>query len=417
MPVEYLTPGVYVEEIDSGMKPIAGVGTSTAAIIGEAADDVKMPDQPGKFKKDDKGATVIDDKTKKPVPLPYSVAPAGIPQLITSWEAFKNNFGDIQPGNKRLAHAVYGFFNNGGARAWITRIAHTDSAKDYMPVLDRYKAIDEISLVVVPGASVEVQDMVLNHCEGEYQQDRFAILDGQPVTDLTKEAIQGGLRNSDHGYGAIYYPWIQVYDPVDDRREIIPPSGHIAGIFARVDEERGVHKAPANELIHGALGVGIRNVDGSETPMVLSRADQAGLNPHGVNVIRKFDGDIRIWGARTLATDVNAEWRLINVRRLFLFIKKSIDHGTQWVVFEPNDQALWGKITRDVSDFLRRVWRSGALFGPTEQEAFFVKCDATNNPREVRDAGQVIIDIGVAPVKPAEFVIFRISQWAGPNPG
>jgi len=348
--------------------------------------------------------------------LPYAPTPAGEPKLITSWESFKNHFGDFQAGNMRLAHAVYGFFNNGGTRAWIARLGHGAEPRDYQTVLDRFRAIDEISLVVVPGASLEVQDMVLNHCEDVYLQDRFAILDGQPVVDLTKERIQGGLRNSDRGYGAIYYPWIQVYEPVNNRREIIPPSGHIAGIYARVDEQRGVHKAPANEIIRGALGVGIRAVDGTETEMVLSKADQAGLNPHGINVIRKFDGDIRIWGARTLATDVNAEWRYINVRRLFLFLKKSIDHGTQWVVFEPNDLALWGKITRDVSDFLRRVWRSGALFGATEAEAFFVKCDATNNPREVRDAGQVIIDIGVAPVKPAEFVIFRISQWAGPNP-
>jgi hypothetical protein len=183
-----------------------------------------------------------------------------------------------------------------------------------------------------------------------------------------------------------------------------------------VDAERGVHKAPANEVIRGALGVGVRDAGGAETEVLVSKAEQAGLNPDGVNVIRKFQGDIQIWGARTLATRVNSEWRYINVRRLFLFLRKSIDHGTQWVVFEPNDLALWGKITRDVSDFLRRVWRSGALFGATENEAFFVKCDETNNPREVRDAGQVIIDIGVAPVKPAEFVIFRISQWAGPNP-
>jgi phage tail sheath protein FI len=415
MPVEYLTPGVYVEEVDSGLKPIAGVGTNTAGIIGEAADNVTMPPQPGKFQKDAAGNPAKGPDGKL-VPLPYTVAPAGIPQLVTSWEQFKNKFGDFQPGNSRLAHAVYGFLNNGGTRAWIARVPPGADPKAYQGVLDEFHGIDEIALVVVPGASRDVQDMVLNHCEDEYLQDRFAILDGQPVTDLTKEAIQGGLRDSDHGYGAIYYPWIEVYDPVTNAHEYVPPSGHIAGIYARVDEERGVHKAPANELIRGALGVGVNPVNGPATPMVLSKADQAGLNPHGINVLRKFDGDIRVWGARTLATDVNAEWRYINVRRLFLFVRKSIDHGTQWVVFEPNAPPLWGNIRRDVSDFLRRVWRSGALFGATESDAFYVKCDETNNPPEVRDAGQVIIEIGIAVVKPAEFVIFRISQWGGPNP-
>jgi len=446
MPVEYLTPGVYVEEIDSGMKPIAGVGTSTAAFIGDVAGITEappepagrpprepeagarpnpfvdanfiMPEQPGKVQKDANGNVLREGGRPdgKPLPLRYELAPIGEPRLITSWEQFKNNFGDFQEGNKRLAHAVYGFFNNGGTRAWIARVAHAAPPDAYQAVLDRFRAIDEISLVVVPCASVEIQNMVLDHCENEYLQDRFAIFDGQPiVAPLTTDNIQI-VRNSQHGYGAIYYPWIQVYDPVTKGREIVPPSGHIAGIYARVDAERGVHKAPANEVIRGALGVGVRDAGGAETEVLVSKAEQAGLNPDGVNVIRKFQGDIQIWGARTLATRVNSEWRYINVRRLFLFLRKSIDHGTQWVVFEPNDLALWGKITRDVSDFLRRVWRSGALFGATENEAFFVKCDETNNPREVRDAGQVIIDIGVAPVKPAEFVIFRISQWAGPNP-
>jgi phage tail sheath protein FI len=439
MPVEYLTPGVYVEEVDSGLKPIAGVGTNTAGLIGEVFDDVKMPARPGKFepgKEPGKFEMEPDpaqagkfrqkmDATGKPIPIApvpvqYPLAPAEEPRLVTSWEQFKTNFGDIQDGNLRLAHAVYGFFNNGGTRAWIGRVGHGAGTQEYQNVLDKFRAIDDIALLVVPGASREVQEKMLSHCEDTYLQDRFAILDGQPVTDhgnLTKDAIQGGLRDSDHGYGAIYYPWIQVYDPVSDARIYVPPSGHIAGVYARVDELRGVHKAPANEVIRGALGVGVKPVNGDATEMVLSKAEQAGLNPHGINVIRKFDGNINVWGGRTLATDVNSEWRYINVRRLFLFLRKSLDHGTQWVVFEPNNQALWGKIVREISDFLRRVWRSGALFGLTESEAFYVKCDESNNPREVREAGQVIIEIGVAVVEPAEFVIIRISQWTGPNPG
>lgn len=442
MPVEYLTPGVYVEEIESGLKPIAGVGTSTAGIIGEVADNVTMPPQPGKVRKepavdkegkpvlkdgkpvlravDKDGKPVLDDNGTqlkdnngnplRPAFVPYTLAPALEPRLITSWEQFKNNFGDFQEGNKRLAHAVYGFFDNGGTRAWVSRVPLGAKNVDiYRQALDKFHGIDEIALLVIPGASVEVQTFMLSHCENVYLRDRFAILDGQPVTELTKSAIQGGLRDS--SYGAIYYPWIQVFDPVTGARDYVPPSGHIAGLYAFVDSAYGVHKAPANETIRGALGVGVKPLNGEATEVLISKADQAGLNPHDINAIRKFDGNIKVWGAHTLLGEENSEWRYINVRRLFLFIEKSIDHGTQWVVFQPNDQQLWGKITREISDFLRRVWRSGALFGATESEAFFVKCDASNNPPEVRAAGQCIIDIGVAPVKPAEFVIFRITQW------
>jgi phage tail sheath protein FI len=424
MPVEYLTPGIYVEEVDSGLKPIAGTSTSTSGFIGEVADDTLLGPQPGQFETEPDPDPAKKDKVRlkrdaagKPIPVPYLLPPVHEPRLITSWEHFKTTFGDFQQGNLRLAHSMFGFFNNGGTRAWVARVTIGAKPEDYQAVLDKFRAIDEISILVVPGASVVVQEKMLSHCEDEYLRDRFAILDGQPVTELTKAAIQGGLRDSDHGYGAIYYPWIQVYDPVTDSRDYVPPSGHIAGIYARVDEERGVHKAPANEVIRGALGVGVKPGNAPATEMVLSKADQAGLNPHGVNVIRRFDSNINVWGARTLATDVNAEWKYINVRRLFLFIRKSIDHGTQWVVFEPNNQALWGKIIREVSAFLRRVWRSGALFGATESQAFYVKCDETINPREVRAAGQVIIEIGVAVTMPAEFVIFRISQWAGTDAG
>jgi phage tail sheath protein FI len=139
------------------------------------------------------------------------------------------------------------------------------------------------------------------------------------------------------------------------------------------------------------------------------------LNPDGINVIRTFNGNITVWGARTLGGDANGEWKYISVRRLFLFLRESIDEGTQWVVFEPNTPNLWAKITRNITAFLTNVWRSGALFGNTAQEAFYVKCDAELNPPEVRDAGRVVTEIGVAVAKPAEFVIFRISQWGGPS--
>jgi len=185
----------------------------------------------------------------------------------------------------------------------------------------------------------------------------------------------------------------------------VPPSGHIAGIYARTDEERGVHKAPANAAVLGALNV----------KYYISKPKQELLNPQGVNCIRNMNGNITVWGARTVGGDKNAEWKYINVRRFFLFLRESIDEGTQWVVFEPNDPALWGKIRRNVSAFLTNVWRSGALFGLTPEEAFYVKCDAETNPPEVRDLGMVVTEIGVAIIRPAEFVIFRITQSTGPR--
>ncbi len=388
---QYLAPGVYVEEIEASVKPIAGTGTSTAGFIGVAeVDAANMPIQPGKS-------------------IPYALAPAGMPQLVTSWESFKNLFGDFQSGNWILAHAVYGFFNNGGTRCWVVRLTTVDAAA-VEAALARFATIDEIALVAVPGAlDSAIQEAVITHCKN--LGDRFAILDGQesqgdppqPITNFTAQNIQGNTPRSD--YAALYFPRIQVFDPITNDIVPIPPSGHIAGIYARVDTERGVHKAPANEVVRGALGLEHR----------LSRADQEGLNPAGINLIRDLNGNLVVWGARTLGGDANAEWKYINIRRLFLFLRESIDEGTQWAVFEPNDTALWAKITRNVEAFLTNVWRSGALFGTTPEEAFYVRCDESTNPPEVRDLGQVVTEIGVAVVKPAEFVIFRLSQWAGPG--
>lgn len=400
---QYLSPGVYVEEVPSGSAPIAGVGTSTAGFIGQVANNVTMPDQPGKFQTE-KDATTGEDKLVlvdgKPVPIPYTVADAGKPALVTSWVEFKNSFGDFQEGNKILAHAVYGFFNNGGTRCWVARLTNVGNATDVKNALETFEAIDEIALVAVPGTlDAAIQGSIIDHCEKV--GDRFAILDGQRATAFTTAAIKGTVRNSN--YAALYFPWISVFDPVTKKNDFVPPSGYMAGVYARVDTVRGVFKAPGNEVIRGALGVEAR----------LSKAHQDGLNPDGINVIRDFDGSITVWGARTLGGDKNGEWKYINVRRLFLFLRESIDEGTQWVVFEPNDAGLWSKINRNVNAFLTNVWRSGALFGASHQEAFYVKCDADTNPPDVRDLGQVVTEIGVAVVKPAEFVIFRISQWAG----
>jgi phage tail sheath protein FI len=339
---------------------------------------------------------------------------------VTSWEAFTQGFGDFQAGNHGLAHAVYGFFNNGGSRCWVSRVAapeptgdHPDlpdidgvAASSVMAALDTFKPIDEIAIVAVPGATSDaVQNAVLDHCENPHLQDRFAVLDGRRTDTATPEAVQGGTRDS--SYGAIYHPWLRVYDPVSNDLLTVPPSGHVAGVYARVDTERGVHKAPANEVVRGALDVAT----------AVSREDQAGLNPHDINVIRRFGGNVTVFGARTLGGEQDPEWRYIPVRRLFLFLRDSINAGVQWTVFEPNDMALWGKLRRNLSAFLTNVWRSGALFGATPDEAFFVRCDETLNTAETRALGQVIAEVGVAVVQPAEFVIFRISQWAGPTAG
>lgn len=416
---QYLSPGVYVEEVSAGGGPIAGVSTSIGGFIGQVADNVTMPDQPGVFQMaqamddndppvpvvDGNGQPVMEqvlDDEGNPIPVPFTVAAAGQAQLITGWERFKKQFGDFQAGNKTLAHAVFGFFNNGGSRCWITRLSAAINGTNVAPPLTGFEAIDEITMVAVPGATdVAVQSAIIDHCEKT--GDRFAILDGQITNTLTPAGIQSTLRNSN--YAALYYPRISVYDPVTSGNDFVTPTGHMAGIYARVDSERGVHKAPANEVIRGALGVERR----------LSKADHDGLNPAGINVIRQFNGNITPWGARTLGGDANGEWKYINVRRLFLFLRESIDEGTQWVVFEPNAPDLWAKITRNVTAFLTNVWRSGALFGNTASEAFFVRCDEETNPPEVRDLGQVVTEIGVAVVKPAEFVIFRISQWSGPG--
>ena len=507
MSPQYLSPGVYVEEIDKGTKPIEGVGTAMAAFVGFA----------------EKG-------------------PVNQPMLIASWNQFVATFGGFIKG-WYLAPSVYGYFNNGGGSCYVTRLPGevapargdgqaalpsrsevvleglafqalegaagegevtvevsrpeeagadqfnltirrgsvqetfenlsvkkgkgvrnvvevVNKESKLVRVAERAPAIamapmpgsyplqtvqaeppavrevspstvvgdapsrsgvmglevgDDITIVCAPDLmslyqagriNLEgvqaVQQAMLDHCAN--MKDRFAILDCPP--GMTPQQIKDwrmNVVNYDSKYGALYYPWIKVADPTGNGAGmLVPPSGHIAGVYARSDGERGVHKAPANEIIRGCVGLEYQ----------VTKSEQDSLNPVGINCIRAFPGrGIRIWGARTLSSD--ASWRYINVRRLFNFIEKSIERGTQWIVFEPNDMDLWERIKRDITAFLTRVWRDGALFGATPQEAFYVKCDAELNTPEVRDAGQVIIEIGLAPVKPAEFVIFRISQYSG----
>ena len=232
----------------------------------------------------------------------------------------------------------------------------------------------------------------------------MAILDtAEAVDDFATSLAKGGAMlpaNSDSA--ALYFPWLEVYDPATKQSIHVPPSGHVAGIYARVDATRGVHKAPANEVVYGATGL----------RYLVSRAQQSGLNMHGVNCIRSMNGNIKVWGARTVGGDTNLDFKYLSVRRLFNYLRGSIDQGTQWAVFEPNGPDLWAKIVRNVSAFLRTVWAAGALFGDKPEQAFYVKCDAETNPPAMRDAGQVTTEIGVAITRPAEFVVFTLSQKA-----
>jgi phage tail sheath protein FI len=240
---------------------------------------------------------------------------------------------------------------------------------------------------------------MIAHCENA--GDRMAILDA-PGDMLPQDILEWRMDTAgyDSKFATLYYPWIEVMDPLTNQPIVVPPSGHVAGVWARTDGTRGVHKAPANEVVLGANGLAFQ----------VTHDEQGGLNTNGINCIRAFSGrGIRIWGARTLSSD--PEWRYVNVRRLFNYISESIIEGTQWAVFEPNDQRLWTRLRISSANFLTRVWRDGALFGATPEQAFFVKCDEETNPPDVVEAGQVVIEIGIAPVKPAEFVVFRISQF------
>ncbi|MGW2048823.1 phage tail sheath family protein [Streptomyces sp. NPDC001858] len=520
----YLSPGVYVEEVASGSRPIEGVGTSVAAFVGLAP-----------------------------------TGPLNEPTLVTNWTQYVAAFGDFTDGYY-LAHSVYGFFNNGGSAAYVVRVGGTaagangdakspaavggSAAQAALPAgepkqlgtftvtalaagasggplsvevadaegegpAERFKlivkdgdkavetfdvsakkgnrsyvvtqvkerskliavaeaapaaqlarpdnqtvalaapsaaaaavpggapddvasvgpaqylgdssdrtgfggleAVDEVSMVAVPDlmaayqrGAIDLEQVkavqlgLIAHCE--LMGDRVAIIDPPPSLNARQIRVwRQETAGYDSKYAALYYPWIKSFDPASGQARLIPPSGHVAGVWARNDSERGVHKAPANEVVRGAVDLEIQ----------ITRGEQDLLNPIGVNCIRAFPGrGIRIWGARTLSSD--PAWRYLNVRRYFNYLEESILIGTQWVVFEPNDHALWARIRRNVSAFLVNEWRSGALFGARPEEAYYVKCDEESNPPESVDLGRVICEIGIAPVKPAEFVIFRLAQF------
>ena len=508
---EYLSPGVYVEEVSSGAKPIEGVSTSTAGFFG-----------------------------------PTERGPVGA-KLVTSWLDYQRWYGSyVAPDVAYLPFAVDGFFANGGKRLFVSRVVGTDSAAAtatvdgslevgaigpgvwgnqvevvvknnpaadeddikpdslfdvtinyYAPAdeaeeeeegakaptpelqeqfngltitpnvtnnvytvlnsrsklaklteeptarptvsatgtklaggedgtiaatnflgestnpnersgLAALRDIDEIAILACPdavnGTYSEATEPIVNAMvtQCETLKDRFMVTD--IAFDQTEPA---NIRPpADTTYGAVYYPWIQIFDLKTNRPEMIPPSGSVVGLYARTDIERGVWKAPANEVVRNLYA-------GSDGPLevTINKGEQDILNPRGVNVIRDFRNlgrDVRVWGARTMSSD--PEWRYINVRRLFIYVEESIDQGTQWVVFEPNDPSTWTRVVASISGFLNTLWRDGGLMGDTPEQAFFVVCDRTTMTQDDIDNGRLICNVGIAPVKPAEFVIIRIGQ-------
>lgn len=348
-------------------------------------------------------------------------------EALTSDDALKDQFRDwlSQPSVFNFVAGVNGFYDNGGGKSYVYLLGVQDldcSIRENQADkigLYAFDDCDDMAMHASPGLTFNQQKEMLEHCET--RKDRFAVLDGPMVSSGDMD-----IPASAKGFGAVYVPWLRVQKPswfTGDQDHIqvrgalrrklmkaeknelyVPPSGHVTGLFARVDTERGVHKAPANEIVMGITGL-TQNIN---------RIEQGQYNDRGINVIRIFkDRGIRVWGARTLATKSDPSWKYVNVRRLFIMIEQSILQGMQWAVFEPNDKFLWSKLSRDVRAYLMRVWRSGALFGNTPEEAFYVKCDSETNPRYLIDAGQVNVQVGICPVKPAEFVVFSIGQWDG----
>ena len=322
------------------------------------------------------------------------------PRMLSLWSQFNVHVGELYP-ECALAYAVRGFFQNGGTRCYVIALKD-DSTESLLDALDRAGQFQSIDLVCVPnvskdrGAEFERQQIIVNHCES--MGDRFAILDSWP--DDEREGAAQQWNDIDGTNGALYYPWMFVRG-FDDRTVMIPPCGHVAGIYARCDASRGVHKAPANEVIEGVLRLE-KNI---------TNADQDYLNPKRVNCLRSFPGrGMRVWGARTLG--LYDAWTYVNVRRVFLTAVRWINWHMGAVVFEPNDAKLWARIERDLNTYFLAQYRKGALKGRSPQEAFYVKCNAATNPPEQRESGQVITEIGLAPANPYEFVIVRLIHGA-----
>ena len=347
-------PGIYVEEISTQPKPIEGVSTSTAAFLGETQT----------------GATA--------------------PRIVTSWLEFQALFGGYFGADQYLPYAVEGFFLNGGKRCCICKVANSD----YALALIKLEAVEEVSILYSPNAQAVagLTDALISHCE--QLRNRFVIFDslkGQDSSSVTKP------RES--SFAAFYYQWIYVKQTKTGQMCLVPPGGHVAGIYARSDIEKGVDKAPANQIVKGVV----------DLEFTMKSYQQDSLIQQGINCIRKLEGrGIRVWGARTLSSD--PEWKYVNVRRLMIYLEQSIKKGTAWVTFEPNNAVTWAKVKAQTENFLTQTWESGMLMGTSKQEAYFVRCDQTTINQNDVDNGRINILIGVAVTKPAEFIILRITQ-------
>lgn len=318
------------------------------------------------------------------------------PELVTSWNEFQLKYGDYIS-ESYLPYAVNGFFTNGGQRCYICNVPVFE--KDSLLVgLQSLEEIDEISIMHIPNANTDQVLALIDHCE--QQKDRIAIIDADRNSDVN--TIKPRDKYGSSKYATCYHPWIKILDPSTGAEKLVPPGGYVAGIFARNDAEHGVHKAPANQVVVGAIDLEFQ----------ITKDDQDILISQGVNAIRSFPGKgILVWSARTLSND--PEWKYVNVRRLLVLIEQSIANGTRWAVFEPNNETLWSNVADTIRGFLNTLWMGGALMGTKPEEAFFVKCDRTTMTQNDIDNGKLICMIGVAPIKPAEFVIFRIGQWIG----
>ena len=313
---------------------------------------------------------------------------------------------DSSPAERRLAIVISG--GNDGNRPQADEYAGLTTADDRKTGLVAFEDLEDISIVAAPGSTYLYEDpgygptartivrALIRHAER--MKYRIAVLDcgdDQAISEV--RAMRAQL---DSTYGALYYPWIRVLDPLTQREIYVPPSGFVAGIYARNDDERAVYKAPANEVVNLALGF----------ERFLNKAQQEVLNPEGINCFRFFEGrGMRLWGARTISSD--PEWKYVNLRRYFAYVERSIDKGTQWAVFEPNGERLWANVRRTVEDFLLNEFQNGALLGDKPEKAFFVKCDRSTMSQNDLDNGRLICLVGLAPLRPAEFVIFRIGQW------
>jgi phage tail sheath protein FI len=296
--------------------------------------------------------------------------------------------------------------NDGGSPTADLYEGEADPASSVKTGLKQFEDIDDISIVAAPGSSfgtdsteaLAVAGLLIGHAER--MRYRIAVLDSMNAQSVS--AVRDYKAKLDSKHAALYYPWVRVLDPITRLPIVLPPSGFVSGIYARNDVERAVYKAPANEVVRLALGF----------EFTLNSAQQDVLNPEGINCFRSFEGrGHRLWGARTISSD--PEWKYVNLRRYFAYLERSIDRGTQWAVFEPNGERLWGNVRRTIEDFLANEYQNGALLGERQERAFFVRCDRSTMTQNDLDNGRLVCLIGVAPLKPAEFVIFRIGQWTG----